>query len=110
MESRNTILLNPEDFEDFHKLAAKLFGRDPSLPGRPTKEEQEFRSFLADFEKFRLLKSTGAFDKFFSELTPDSQRPFERKRDKTRKAQNREAREAQSPQKAQENGETKEDA
>lgn len=75
MESKGSIFLNPEDYEDFHRLAAKVFGRDPSQPGRPTKEEQEFRAFLEDFEKFRLLKRTGAFDKFFSDLRTDTREP-----------------------------------
>ncbi|MEE9374592.1 MAG: hypothetical protein V3V00_16165 [Saprospiraceae bacterium] len=69
MESKDTIVLHPEDFEDFHKLAAKLFNRDPSQPGRPTKEEQEFRVFLTEFRYFKTLKQTGVFDKFFSELS-----------------------------------------
>ena len=68
MESKETIVLHPEDFEDFHKLAAKLFGRDPTQPGRPTKEEQEFRAFLTEFRQFKTLKETGVYDKFFDSL------------------------------------------
>ena len=72
MVKEGTIVLHPEDFEDFHKLAAKLFGRDPSLPGRPTKDEQEFRAFLKQFRQFKTLKETGVYDKFFDSLHKDT--------------------------------------
>ncbi|MBW2004294.1 MAG: hypothetical protein JRI72_06705 [Deltaproteobacteria bacterium] len=68
MESEDTIILDPEDYQDYHRLAAKLFGRDPTKPGRPSKDETEFREFLKDFENYRRLKELGIYDKFFSEL------------------------------------------
>ncbi len=95
MGSEETIVLHPEDFEDFHKLAAKLFSRDPTKPGRPTKEEQEFRVFLKEFSQFKALKETGVYDKFFDTLHKESTsgRPIDsdtkrRSRDRSEKSGN----------------------
>lgn len=91
MGQEETIVLHPEDFEDYHKLAAKLYGRDPTQPGRPTKEEQEFRSFLKEFGQFKALKETGLYDQFFDSIhkRPSSeqdnkQRTRKRTRDNSR--------------------------
>lgn len=69
MESKEPIILNPEDFQDYHKLARKVFGASPK-GGRPSKEETEFKEYLKDLYQFRLAKEAGLLSTYLGNLTP----------------------------------------
>lgn len=80
MESKEQIILNPEDFQDYHKLARKIFGASPK-GGRPSKEEAEFKEYLKDLYQFRLAKESGLLDAFMGNLKqPEGRTPRDRSR------------------------------
>lgn len=68
MEQENTIVLKPEDYQDYHKLARKIFRGEDDKGGRPTKAEKEFKEYLKDLYQYRLAKDSGLFDTFIGNL------------------------------------------